>query len=129
MIFYSQSTGKFTAWQENDFIGVGYSGRGAGLNNPALEGALCTGPIPRGVYTLGAVLETGPGRTGEYVIQLIPDDATRATILALGRDPDSFFCHGDNIEQNHTASEGCIVAPRAVREALVQIGGQLTVTS
>jgi hypothetical protein len=37
-----------------------------------------------------------------------------------------FFCHGDNPAENQTASDGCIVAARPIREIVAQ-HSQLTV--
>ena len=39
-----------TVTHDENFEGVGYSGNGDGLNNPAMEDKMDIGPIPRGLY-------------------------------------------------------------------------------
>jgi hypothetical protein len=131
MISYSQSKGLYTF--PDGSVSPSYSGFGAGLNNPAMENAPDVGPIPQGVYDHGAPLAVGPGHTGEYVIPLIPDAATRARIIAMGRGPDSFFNHGDtasDIALNlELASRGCIISGRMVRVRIASMLDQITVTA
>lgn len=129
---YKQSSGELS--RDGIAAGTCYSGSGSGLNNPAMEsvrgvpGQIDAGPIPAGSYNLGKVLALGPGNTGKYVVPVVPDAKTRARIVGLGRDPDSFYCHGDNPAENHTASEGCIIASPLIRQAVVSSGDtELTV--
>jgi hypothetical protein len=91
-------------------------------NVRGVPGVVDAGPIPAGIYNAGKVLPLGPGKTGKNVIPLVPDAATRARIVGLGRDPDSFYCHGDNPAKNHTASEGCIIAGPLIRKAIAASG-------
>jgi len=105
--------------------GGAYAGHGAARNNPALEGehGACDangkitagGPLPGGKYRLAAFIADGH-KLGPNVIHLLPDDVTRARIVGLGRDADSFYLHGDNAGRD--ASEGCIIAPPAIRFAM-----------
>ena len=90
-------------------IGTGYSGHGAGLNNPAMQADADVGPLPQGKYTFGELIPHHP-ELGEYVIPLIPDPANEM----FGRS--GFFWHGNNLEHNHSASKGCIVSAFTVRQ-------------
>jgi hypothetical protein len=47
---YSQSTGKLTYF--GDLIGTGYSGKGKGKNNPAMQDVKDIGPVPAGLYEI-----------------------------------------------------------------------------
>lgn len=106
MLTYKQSTGALS--DENGVIGLGYSGNGNGLNNPAMEDVHNVGPIPRGLWSMVELI-TGPYKNkGPDVIRLEPN----------GFDPhgrSGFLCHGDNAACDHSASEGCIIMARGVR--------------
>ena len=112
---YEQLTGKLFD-SSGAVIGIGYSGAmPAGKNNPAMEGVEGIGPIPCGQYKIvGPPIDTA--HHGPFVLHLIPDDATHTRILTLGRDPLSFLMHGDKIGAPGTASEGCIIMSRGVRD-------------
>jgi hypothetical protein len=88
----------------------GYSGRDWGKNNPAAENAPGIGPIPAGLWKMTGV-KNSPN-TGPFTIVLEPDDKTDN----LGRS--AFRIHGDSIKNPGTASHGCIILPRAVREKI-----------
>jgi hypothetical protein len=92
-------------------MGEGYSGNGAALNNPAMESVQMHGPIPRGQWTIGDFFHD-PGGKGPVVAHLTPCDGMET----FGRS--GFMIHGDNHALNHTASEGCIVAPRFIRDQI-----------
>lgn len=92
-------------------LGHGYSGNGQGLNNPAMENMHNIGPIPRGAYGIGAFFYDDCGK-GPTVCDLIPLSETET----FGRC--GFMVHGDNRKANESASEGCIVAPRFIRDAM-----------
>ena len=80
-----------------------------GINNPDKQNVEKIGPLPEGMYSLGQlILES---HLGAYAIQLIPD----ADNQMFGRK--DFFCHGDTTPSGN-ASEGCLILPRAIREAL-----------
>lgn len=119
---FEQTTGKQID-PDGVLVGIGYAGGNCGLrpdgvNNPVLESVVDVGPLPSGVYTRGDVILRHP-RLGNYVIPLTPDGATRAKIIAYGRDPDSFFEHGDSIALAglKSASDGCIIQALDVRQA------------
>jgi Protein of unknown function (DUF2778) len=95
--------------QDGENVARGYSGAGEGKNNPEMEKVPNVGPIPRGDWNI-----TGPPvdtRThGPFVLHLQPKPETKT----FGRD--GFLMHGDSKEHPGTASQGCIILPRSVRE-------------
>lgn len=118
MITYKISTGQL--WRDQTLLGVGYAGHGAGLNNPAMQDAKGVGPIPVGLWRIGAWVDHP--HLGPVAAALKPIKLT----ASYGRD--GFFIHGDNALMNHTGSDGCIVLSRALRQAIKATGEkQLTV--
>ena len=121
MLTWDQSAG--TMSRDGVVIGRGYAGNVRGLNNPAMQAAQGIGPIPAGLWKLTELRLTGAS-TGPFTIVLEPAPGTNA----LGRS--AFRIHGDNAQLNHSASHGCIILPRAVREAIWRSGDkQLTVVA
>jgi len=88
----------------------GYSGAGRGKNNPALQAAVGVGPIPRGRWTV--IARRDSPSTGPCTLVLVPDSNNET----FGRS--EFRIHGDSIAHPGTASHGCIILPRAVRDAI-----------
>lgn len=109
---YEQATGKMVA--PDGTIYQGYSGHGAGVNNPAQEAAPCAGPIPAGTWQIGPWHDVYENK-GPVVAELHP-----VGFDANGRS--GFLIHGDNSAGNHTASEGCIILPRPARQAIRDSG-------
>ncbi len=68
------------------------------------------GPIPRGQYTIGPAY-TDPHR-GPVVMRLTPSGGQDM----FGRD--GFLIHGDNSKHDKSASEGCIVLERGIRDKI-----------
>lgn len=128
MFEYKQTTGELMLMGADGTpavaLGVCYSGRGDGLNNPAMQYTPDVGPIPQGTYTIGEAFEHPVA--GPVCMRLTPDGASRTH----GRS--GFMLHGDNCEMDHTASEGCIIAALEIRQAVsaARDGGvdQLVVT-
>jgi hypothetical protein len=120
---YSQASGKMTG--SDGLSAQGYSGNGAGLNNPAAQCEHAVGPLPQGTYTIGA--PHADAVVGPIAMRLTPAPANE--MFARG----DFLIHGDNSAMNHTASEGCIIMPKIARLAIgaaVLAGDtQLTVTA
>jgi len=118
---WSQSTGTLsyvTTYGDSGWIGVeyvaeGYSGCGDGLNNPDLESIKDTGPIPKGKWLIGDVVNTVTSLT----IKLEPLEFLTET---YGRGP--FRIHGDNIAPSNDASTGCIILPKDIRRRIIQSG-------
>ena len=105
---YEQLTGRIL--QDDRLVGVGYAGSPAGKNNPDMQNVAVTGPLPRGTYTICAP-QNSP-HTGPFTLDLTPDPDNEM----FGRS--EFRIHGDNVEHPGTASEGCIIMARAIREQI-----------
>jgi hypothetical protein len=104
---FTQNTGDLQ--REGKHVATGYSGAGAGKNNPKMEAVHNVGPIPHGDWKIaGPPVNTT--EHGPYVLTLEP--ATDTT--TFGRT--GFLMHGDSIESPGCASHGCVILPRAVRE-------------
>jgi hypothetical protein len=114
---YDQLTGNLTN-SAGELAAKAYSGQPPHTNDPSAEGEVGIGPIPRGGWTItGVEMETAAH--GPYVLVLSPDITTRARVITLGRDPDSFRIHGERlVPPPGYASDGCIVVSRDVREAI-----------
>ena len=105
---YEQSTGRML--HDDERVAIGYSGAGDCKNDPSAQDVHNAGPIPRGTYTIGAPVDTVTH--GPYVLSLTPDPANEM----CGRS--GFLCHGDSVVHPGTASQGCIIMPRLVREQI-----------
>ena len=108
---YSQSTGnmKFKGMQ----VAKGYSGYRNGKDKPMMEHVRNIGPIPKGEYEIQAPRTSA--KTGPYVLPLIP-----VRHNAHGRT--NFQIHGDSIDKPGTASNGCIILNRSIRERIWRSG-------
>lgn len=110
---YRQSTGEMFD-PSGTRAAVGYAGGNCGKNpegrnNPAMQNVKSIGPLPQGIYTFDEpILQS---HLGPFAIPLIPDPANKM----FGRS--DFFCHGDTTPSGN-ASEGCIIMPRAIRNAM-----------
>lgn len=107
-ISYEQKTGNIKI--RNTLVGVGYSGNGDGLDDPDMEAMSNIGPIPRGEWRIDH-WDDHHGEKGPEVAVLSPVGHN-----AHGRS--AFLIHGDNAAGNHSASHGCIIANRTIRDAL-----------
>ncbi len=98
-------------------IATGYSGKGEGKNNPAMQNIEGIGPIPCGFYTIELIVD-GEGNAIDYgdkkapVFRLIPD------AMNVMFDRSGFLLHGDNA--THTASDGCMIQDHSTRVAVEQ---------
>lgn len=108
MYLYHQSTGSL--FKDGIKIGSGYSGFGAYKNKPEAQSLADLGPIPSGVYTIGAPF-TDPEK-GPLVMRLVPDPSNEM----FGRA--GFLIHGDSIKNPGTASHGCIILDHNLRQAI-----------
>lgn len=111
-IEYFQKTGIITL--NNKLLGICYSGFGKGLNNPRLEASADIGPIPAGKYEITDWSVLPYENKGPLVAHLMPAEifTTRS----------GFLIHGDNPDQDYTASHGCIIASYSIRKQLYQSG-------
>jgi len=116
---YRQSTGRLvcydytTGWPP--YVDTsGYSGAGAGRDNPNMQDVVDVGPIPQGCWRVGA--PTGSRGTGPYSLPLtpLPDN----DVFNTPRDPNSFLIHGPNASRPNDSSSGCPVIDRPSRQAI-----------
>ncbi|WP_244141743.1 tlde1 domain-containing protein [Robbsia andropogonis] len=103
---YSQRTGQLTRGT-GPVVGLGYSGRGVGQNNPQMQNQVGMGPIPTGSYSIGAPFHHS--HAGGYTMRLTPNVGTDT------RHRSGFMIHGDSTAHPGQASDGCIVLDRRVR--------------
>lgn len=104
---YSQSSGdlKFNGLK----MATGYAGHGNGKNKPSMGHMRNIGPIPKGEYKIKAPRNSA--RTGPHVLPLVPVGHN-----ALGRT--DFQIHGDSRSNPGSASNGCIIMGRSIREKI-----------
>lgn len=107
---YVQSTGAIFICDSEDgrtLVARGYSGKGSAINAGDFEKVIATGPIPRGLWRIDpAIVHV---RLGKIAIPLRPQGHD-----AHGRS--GFYIHGDNRFGDRSASSGCIILSKAVRE-------------
>jgi type VI secretion system (T6SS) effector TldE1-like protein len=115
---YIQKTGELL--HDGQHTAVGYSGFDdpqtgqEGKNNPDLENIHEVGPIPVGKYSIGPPHDTLTH--GPFVLPLTPDAANQM----FGRT--GFLIHGDSVVEPGTASRGCVIMNRNVRNEVVISG-------
>ncbi|MFX1676027.1 DUF2778 domain-containing protein [Paraburkholderia sp. A2WS-5] len=109
---YNQRTGELS--RNGTLYGRGYSGHGIGRDNPTMERIANTGPIPAGTYSISAPF-IHP-HSGSYTMRLTPNNGTNTH----GRS--GLMIHGDSVARPGTASEGCVVLNRALRNQIWSSG-------
>jgi hypothetical protein len=109
---YTQLGGRL--YQDDELVGIGYSGWKSGKNNPSMQDVAFVGPIPCGVYTIGEPYDSR--EHGPYVLSLTPDETNE-----MFRRHD-FRIHGDSKSEPGMASEGCIILSRDVRRRIWESG-------
>jgi len=107
---YDQTSGQLK--HGDALIATGYSGNAIGKNNSAMQGVPDIGPIPRGLWTIGPVIEKST--LGPHVMALTPS----ATTTTFGRS--GFYCHGDSIADPGHGSCGCIIMDPYTRGRLAE---------
>jgi hypothetical protein len=117
MIEYSQSSHMFIlpngAKLTDCYSGGGPENLEFYRNNPVEQEIRFLGPLPQGQYTISPA-HTVP-HLGPIVMALTP----APTNQMYGRS--GFFIHGDNAEQNFTASDGCIVCGPQIRQQIADL--------
>jgi Protein of unknown function (DUF2778) len=108
MWIYDQRTG--TLSRNDEVLGQGYSGFGDGKNNPVMQDEANLGPIPKGSYEIGPPRDTPTH--GPHVMELSPSAETHT----FGRS--GFLIHGDSVVNPGTASHGCIILARDLRDKI-----------
>lgn len=110
---YVQRTGGlYTA--AGELFATGYAGMGVHRNQPESDELKNIGPLPRGRYAIGPPRATTAH--GPYVLRLTSDPANDMKGRA------GFLVHGDSTTRPGTASNGCIILPRRIRERLYGSG-------
>lgn len=112
---WDQSAGALS--RDGKLVSTGYSGKGRGKNNPSMQAAVGTGPIPQGKWTIVGWHDSP--NTGPFTLTL---QACMGTIT-FGRS--EFRIHGDSIAHPGTASHGCIILPRLVRDTIWRSGDRV----
>lgn len=106
MWIYVQRTGEL---RHGDLhIATGYSGHNKAKNDTSQQSVVNMGPIPQGAYLIGSLSEDASH--GPLAFHLVPQTGTNT----FGRG--GFLMHGDSKESPGSASHGCIIMPRDVRE-------------
>jgi RHS repeat-associated protein len=115
---YSQATGhlKCVDSKTGDVVadGNGYSGNGAGKNNPDLQDVPFVGPIPRGDYGIGGTWNSP--NTGPISIVLVYLGGLEP--FPANRSKDMMRIHGDSLKHPGNASQGCIVIDPDTRKKI-----------
>jgi hypothetical protein len=115
---WDQSKGEMH--RNGQLISRGYSGKGRGRNNPALQGVQGIGPIPRGRWLMMGIYDSANVGPRTITLWRVGDDKFDDFDQLTGRG--AFRIHGDSIRAPGTASKGCIILPRAIREAMWSSG-------
>lgn len=112
---YEQPTGCLYLADHQDgraLVARGYAGKGHGLNNPDAEQEIGLGPLPSGLWSIEPPIDHP--RLGPVALRL-----SRAQI-PYGRS--GFLIHGDNGRGDRSASNGCIILGRPIREFIARSG-------
>ena len=112
MWIYNSATGRLC--HDDQFVAKGYSGLPPHRNDPSAEAIKAEGPIPRGMWHIGAMEEDHPN-LGPHVMALTPVGHD-----AHGRS--DFFMHGDSVRNPGFASHGCIIMDRDTRLRVASSG-------
>ena len=113
-LLYVQSTGQLFEMKDVmnvELLTVGYSGRGRWTNEPRSHALVGSGPIPRGKWKVLAARDLP--RLGPVCIPLVPASYLTDTFGRSG-----FYFHGDNSRADRSASSGCIIVGRSIRDAI-----------
>jgi Tlde1 domain len=113
MWIYEITTGRMYS-DKGDLIGVGYSGTSQYKNDPLATHLKDLGPCPVGIYRMQEPVDTKTH--GPFVLWLEPASSNEM----FGRS--SFGIHGDSVVNPGSASEGCIIQSRGVREIMWNSG-------
>lgn len=111
MWIYTQKTGELRRNHlDGPVIAVGYAGAPSAKNSTSAESVKFVGPIPRGLYLMGAAKNDKD--RGSYCIPLAPDNGNEM----YGRS--QFLIHADSVSAPGTASQGCIILGAEARKTL-----------
>lgn len=114
---YEQSTGRMTS-PDGSRVDTGYSGHPPHVNDSTAESDVAVGPIPLGIWLIHVPvthISLGP-----VAIPLEPKFPCARS---------GFYIHGDNSRMDFSASHGCIILPRVVRELIAASGDMELIVS
>jgi RHS repeat-associated protein len=113
---YNSQMGQLS--QNGNVVGYGYSGNGLGMNNPAMQSVNSVGPIPNDTYIIGPQqLNVTSAKTKlPASMRLMPF----STNDMQGRK--GFLIHGDNSDRDQSASEGCPILNKDIRDQIGSSG-------
>lgn len=114
MWVWDQSAGELR--RNGQLVSKGYSGNGRGKNNPSMQAAVGVGPVPRGKWKIGAPYDSA--NVGPYALKLDAVDAKPGDDTHQSTGRGAFRIHGDSVKNPGTASHGCIILPRAIRQQI-----------
>jgi hypothetical protein len=120
-VVFSISAGTLTDADTGAELGPAYSGAPGHVGVVADVALVGAGPIPPGRWTIGAPVDDL--QTGPFSLPLTPEPGTET----YGRS--AFLIHGDNPSMNESASHGCVIAARDIREAISRDYQCLVVTA
>jgi hypothetical protein len=115
---WDQSAGELR--RDGKLVSRGYSGKGRGRNNPALQGVAGIGPIPAGRWKIGTPYKSDS--VGAYTLPLTAVDAKPGDDIHQPTGRSAFRAHGDSIKSPGSASRGCLILPRNIRELMWRSG-------
>ena len=107
---FEQSTGHL--YLNDQFVASGYSGFPPYTNKPGAEQIKNFGPIPKGRYHIGSPYDSP--NVGPFALPL---EASPETMTFNRGD---FRIHGDSRIDPGSASHGCLIFPRQVREMIAK---------
>jgi hypothetical protein len=113
---YEQRSGKLL--RDGRLIAIGYSGHDFGKNLPEAQELKGIGPIPCGEWQIHGPPTKHPS-AGPCVLRLAPHPDAE-TFNRTG-----FLIHGDSSSKPGTASHGCIILPRSIRDAIWDSGDRV----
>lgn len=109
---WEQSTGHL--FHDDQFLASGYSGFPPHTNKPESEQIKGLGVIPKGRYHIGNPYDSPNVGPFALPLEAYPETAT------FGRG--DFRIHGDSRVNPGSASHGCIILTRQIREAIAKSG-------
>lgn len=110
---YEVTTGRMYK-DDGSLVGVGYSGAPGFKNNASMQQVPDKGPLPSGTYTINSPVDTQTH--GPFVMWLTPDPGNNM----FGRS--AFGIHGDSVVSPGSASEGCVIMSKDVRQQIWDSG-------
>lgn len=114
---YHQKSGKL--FHNGVFVATGYSGQPGYKNDPTKQHLRALGPVPRGKWKITERYDSK--NVGPYTLKLQAVD-DRFDDVHDETKRSAFRIHGDSIKNPGTASNGCIILGRPIRERIWKSG-------